>query len=78
MKQRKPRTKEQPNRMKERCILYDGQSSDGTHIHECFLPWNGRCEGNKHMCFKLKLQWLASLPDKKRKIMQDKYSLYEY
>jgi len=75
MKQRKQRTKEQPDRMKERCMWYDGQTSDGTHIHECLFPWNTKCEGNKHRCFKLKMQWLASLPDDKRKIMQEKYSL---
>lgn len=75
MKQRKPRTKKQEQRMSEICMYYDGQYPYGYHSHECFLPWKGKCEGDKHKCFKLKMQWLASLSDDKRKIMQDKYSL---
>jgi hypothetical protein len=75
MKERKPRTKEQSFMMNKKCMYYDGKTEDGTHIHECMFPWNGKCEGDRHKCFKLKLHWLASLPDEKRKIMQDKYSL---
>ena len=75
MKERKPRTKEQSFRMEKICMYYDGKMDDGTHIHECLLPWNKECEGDKHKCFKLKLHWLASLSDEKRKIMQNKYSL---
>ena len=73
MKIRKPRTKEQPQRMNERCPYYDGMIGD-RHVHECLYPWNSKCEGQSHRCYKLKLQWLASLSDKKRKVMQEKFS----
>jgi len=75
MRQRKPRTKEQSWRYQnKKCPYYDGVNSSGEHMHECMNPWNTRCEGNIHKCFKLKLQWLASLSDKKRKTEQEKYS----
>ena len=69
-KQRKPRTKKQRHDLEEKkCHLYDGPG-----IYECFYPWNIKCKGERHKCFKLKLQWLASLPDDKRKLMQEKYN----
>jgi len=73
MKQRKPRTKEQSQWMQKVCPYFDGQSLDGSYIHECLYPWSDRCDGNRHKCFKLKLHWFASLSDKKRKTMQEKY-----
>lgn len=76
MKERKPRTKKQDWRFEnKKCSYYDGVSSNGNHIHECMYPWNSKCEGDIHKCYKLKLHWLASLPDKKRKTEQEKYSL---
>ena len=58
----KPRTKEQP-------WYYQGNIP----IHECFYPWRHKCmDGNIHKCMKLKLQWLASLSDDKRKSMLEK------
>ena len=67
----KPRTKEQPWYYKGRCQYFDGlytRDGSNTPIHECFYPWRHKCtDGNIHNCTKLKLRWLASLDDKKRK-----------
>ena len=67
----KPRTKEQPWYYKNKCQYFDGlytRDGSNTPIHECFYPWRHKCtDGNIHNCTKLKLRWLASLDDKKRK-----------
>lgn len=61
MKERKPRTKEQPLYYAGKCP-YD----DGTKYKECNRPWSHLCDGNIHKCAKLKYHHLASLSDKKR------------
>jgi len=62
MKTRKPRTKEQPYRFRHKQCAYD----DGSYSKECGRPWAYKCDGNIHNCFRLKLQWLASLSERKR------------
>lgn len=71
---RKPRTKKQRNNLEKYCWYYDGVSN-GEHIRECFYPWSHQCTGERHKCFKLKLRWLASIGNKKkRKAAQENYS----
>lgn len=66
MKERKPRTKEQPWYYKGKCPYFDGPG-----ICEKMVKWRVECNGNIHLCNKMKFQWLASLSDKKRDLYID-------
>ena len=61
-KQRKERTKEQPDYLKTGLCWYD----DDTKFKECGRPWSYLCDGNIHKCAHLKQKWYASLSDKNK------------
>lgn len=63
MKQRKPRTKEQNQFYEGKHCWYD----DGSKWKECNRPWADKCDGNQHKCKHLKMKYLASLSEDKRK-----------
>lgn len=71
---RKERTKPQSEWMAKKCPYFDGIDQYGRPMTECSYPWSNRCDGERHKCYKLKLRWLASLPENKRKVEQEKYS----
>lgn len=75
-RKKKPRTKKQPwyyMNFNGECPYFDGINDNGHPIHECLVPWNAKCmDGNIHKCMKLKLKWLASLSNKKRKTELEK------
>ena len=62
MKTRKPRTKKQKNCYEDAHCSYD----DGSYGKECLKPWSHKCDGNIHKCCHLKMQYLASLSEKKK------------
>lgn len=44
---------------------------DGTVGKECWRPYSGKCDGNMYKCYKLFLQHLATLSEKKRRDFLD-------
>lgn len=65
------------------CPIFEVRSDNGNDwCHDHFaIPWkpsldeNGRlpCKGNLHNCKKMKLKWLASMPEHKRELWLERY-----
>ena len=46
---------------------------DETVCKECNRPYSNKCDGNMYKCYKLFLQHLATLSEKKKKDFLEKY-----
>lgn len=70
----KPRHNPDKPQNKFKHCVYD----DGTKGKECNRPYSYKCDGNMYNCYKLYLQYLATLSEKERKEFLEKNADFKW